>query len=128
MDDDLFDGSTSHGEENKILLSNEVEFNILASVECQLNIREKIHIVIDLGIERNNLSKLLQRHGWQGVCHHKPIPNLKNINSIVVPLQKGGSNWGIKIIQIVLWLIPLNVPKATMTYALHELQVENMRC
>jgi len=26
-----------------------------------------------------------------------PIPNLKNISSIVVPLQGGGFNWGIKL-------------------------------
>jgi hypothetical protein len=83
---------------------------------------EKIHIVTNFGIERNNLSKLLKRHGWQAVYHHIPIPNLKNINSIVVPLQKGGFNRGIKIIQIVPWLIPLRVPRSTMTNALYELQ------
>jgi hypothetical protein len=33
LDDDLFDESPSHGEENEILLSNEVELNILANVK-----------------------------------------------------------------------------------------------
>jgi hypothetical protein len=64
LDDDLFDWSTSHGEEKEILLSNEVELNILVSVECQLNIRENnSHIVTNLGIEHNNLSKLLKGMG-----------------------------------------------------------------
>jgi hypothetical protein len=39
LDDDLFN-ELSHGEENEILLSNEVELNILANVECRLNIGE----------------------------------------------------------------------------------------
>jgi len=80
LDDDLFDMSPSHGEENEILLSNEMELNILASVEHQLNIGEKnSHIATNLGIECNNLLKLLKRHGWQGVYHHILIPDLKNI-------------------------------------------------
>jgi len=57
-DDDLFNRLTSLGEENKILLSNEVEFNILTSVECQFNIGEIFsHITTNLGFECNNLSK-----------------------------------------------------------------------
>ncbi len=52
LDDDLFNRSTSHGEENEIVLSNEVEFNILASVGRQLNIGEFFsHIATNLGIE-----------------------------------------------------------------------------
>ncbi len=45
-----------------------------------------------------------------------------------MPLQKGGSNWGIKIIQIVFQLIPLRVPRSTMIDALHELQPKNVKC
>jgi len=75
-----------------------------------------------LGIERNNLSKLLKRHGWQEIYHHIPIPNLKNISSTLVPLQRGGFNWGIKSIQVVIWLIALRVPRSTTIDALHDLQ------
>jgi hypothetical protein len=73
LDDDLFDESPSHGKENEVLLSNEVELDILANVECQFNIGEFFsHIATNLGIEHNNLSKLLKRHGWQ-----VPILDLK---------------------------------------------------
>jgi hypothetical protein len=34
LDDDLFNKSPSHGEKNEILLSNEMELNILANVKC----------------------------------------------------------------------------------------------
>jgi hypothetical protein len=50
------------------------------------------------------------------------------MNYIIVPLQKGGSNWEIQIIQIVIRLIPLRVPRSTMANALHELQPTNMKC
>ncbi len=50
------------------------------------------HITIDLGIECNNLSKFIKGHGWQEVYHHISIPDLKNIISTVVFLQRGGSN------------------------------------
>jgi hypothetical protein len=40
LDDDLFDESPSHEEDNEIFLSNEVELNILANVKYQFNIGE----------------------------------------------------------------------------------------
>jgi hypothetical protein len=43
LDDDLFNRSPSHGEENEILLLNEMELNILTSVECSLKIGENFH-------------------------------------------------------------------------------------
>jgi hypothetical protein len=93
----MFNDSPSHGEENEILLSNEVELNILANVKHQLNFEEIFsHIVTNLDIEHNNLSKLLKRHGWQGVYHHIPIVDLKNIIFIIVFLQRGVSNQGDK--------------------------------
>jgi hypothetical protein len=91
LDDDLFDESPSHGEENETLLSNEVEFNILTNVKRRVNFGEMFsHIVTNLDIERNNLSKLLKRHGWQGVYNHIPILDLKNIIFTIVFLQRGG--------------------------------------
>jgi hypothetical protein len=45
------------------------------------------------------LSTLLKRHGWQVIYHHIPVLDLKNIISTNVPLQKGGSNWGMIIVQ-----------------------------
>jgi hypothetical protein len=96
LDDDLFDKSPSHGKDNEIMLSNEVKFNILTNVKCRFNFGEFFsHIATNLGIECNNLSKLLKRHawhGWQGVYHCIPILDLKNITFIVVLLQRGGSN------------------------------------
>jgi hypothetical protein len=51
LDDDLFNMSPSHGKENEILLSNEMKFNILTSVERRFKIGEKnSHITTDLGI------------------------------------------------------------------------------
>lgn len=38
LDDDLFNKSPSHGEKNEILLSNEMEFNILANVKCRFKV------------------------------------------------------------------------------------------
>jgi hypothetical protein len=43
-----------------------------------------------------------------------PIPDLKNIIFTIVSLQKGGSNWGIKIVQTIMWLIPFRVPRLVM--------------
>jgi hypothetical protein len=118
LDDDLFDKSPSHGEENEILLSNEVELNILANVECRFNIVEIFsHIATNLGIECNNLSIFKKRHGWQGVYHHIPIPNLKNIISTVVPLQKGGSNRGDK-----------NCSSSSSTNSIEGPKVSSERC
>jgi hypothetical protein len=55
----------SHGENNQILLSNKMEFNILASVEWWFNIWENFaHIVTCLDIDCNNLASLLKRQGW----------------------------------------------------------------
>jgi hypothetical protein len=52
---------TSHGENNQILLSNKMEFNILASVEWWFNIWEKFaQIVTYLGIDYNILARLLK--------------------------------------------------------------------
>jgi hypothetical protein len=63
---------------------------------------------------------------WQGVYHHIPIPNLKNIIFTIVSLQRGGSNWGIKIVQTTFQttfqLIPLRVPRSVVRDALHELK------
>jgi len=93
LDDDLFNKSPSHGEKNEILLSNEMELNILANVKCRFNFGENFsHITTNLGIDCNNLSKLLKRHGWQGVYHHIPILDLKNIIFTIFLLQNGGSN------------------------------------
>jgi hypothetical protein len=56
---------TSHGENNQILLSNKMEFNILASVEWWFNIWENFaHIVTCIDIDCNNLARLLKRQGW----------------------------------------------------------------
>jgi hypothetical protein len=93
LDDDLFNKSPSHGENNEILLSNEMELNILANRKCRFNFGEFFsHITTNLGIDCNNLSKLLKRHGWQAVYHHIPILDLKNIIFIILLLQSGDSN------------------------------------
>lgn len=99
-------------------------------VELRLNERHKFsHIAADLGLGRNDLTRMLNAEGWEGVYHHVPFNQLKEIILQEVPLLRAGSNWGIRSVQAMLRHRKLRVPRALIREALSQLQPQHMeRC
>ena len=108
-------------------LCSDVE--LLDYVEDSLNCGEKSNAIAEsLCMTRNSLSRRLKTMGWGGVYHSIGIEEVVTAITTLVPIGRGGCNWGIRTVAASLRSFAgLRVPGETVWNALVNMQPEHMR-
>lgn len=105
------------------------EHILLDHVEERLNRGEHFSpIATSLGLTRKALSGRLFNLGWEGVYHNLSPEECRDAILSVVPLDRGGVNWGIRHVQSLLRReLKLRLPRQLVRDVLHAMQPGHMR-
>ena len=103
--------------------------DLFAYVKDALNYGEKFNAIVDLVcMTRNSLLRQLKGMGWGGVYHSIGLDELVTAITIVVPISRSGSNWGIRTVATCLRsLLGLRVLHEVVRDALMSMQPEHMQ-
>jgi hypothetical protein len=105
------------------------EHILLDHVEDCLNRGEYFSsIATSPGLTRKALSRRLFNIGWEGVYHNLSLEECRDAILFVVPLDRGGVNWGIRHAQSLLRRqLKLRLPRQLVRDMLYAMQPGHMR-